>query len=339
MLATLLALAVSPASAGLLPVWSDDQFVESYLDGTNGWESGYSVDRWYGYTGRNGMSYAVPLSDDNGGTWGDGGPLDNWLVNAATPVGDGAFSAWFYVADDDPIGLVVGHDGDTWTIFILCGAFQSQGADCPLELDRPTGSALIAVTDGHAEILAQSETTFTQGNQGTLTVSVNDGVIEATWPEGGLTLTAETSLDHVDAVGLYAYDAGVGQDNDWQSTVYFALPQLSQHDDDDDGVADDVDNCETAANADQADADTDGQGDACDATPFPEEEDTGAGDSGEPDGGDSGDTDGGPGGGENVHDGGGLNVTGACGCDAGASGMVGLLPVLLAAIGARRRSR
>ena len=42
-------------------------------------------------------------------------------------------------------------------------------------------------------------------------------------------------------------------------------PPVPSGDSDGDGVTDDVDNCPTVANADQADADGDGIGDACEA--------------------------------------------------------------------------
>ncbi len=53
------------------------------------------------------------------------------------------------------------------------------------------------------------------------------------------------------------------------TTVYYRnfVLKATAVDTDDDGVADNSDNCPSAANADQTDTDNDGQGDACDATP------------------------------------------------------------------------
>ena len=49
--------------------------------------------------------------------------------------------------------------------------------------------------------------------------------------------------------------------------IEFFTDKLAR-DRDGDGVPDTADNCRDAANADQADADADGTGDACDATPY-----------------------------------------------------------------------
>lgn len=333
MLALLLALA---AHAAPIEVWSYDVFPEGGVTGHDGWSSGYRQDTWYGWADRNGESWVLPLTDDNGGAWGDGGPHDNWLIHDAMPVGDGQFAAEFYTQDDDPVGLVVGHTGDEWYAIVLCGASNGTNPDCPLPLSAGTvGSALIRVTDGSAEILAESRQTFSTGDGGTLRLSVNDGILTGGWDEGNLELEAEVELDHVDAVGFWAYDAGYGGQGG--SYVAFRTPSLSQLDDDSDQVADDDDNCETVANTDQADADADGIGDDCDDTP-------GTDDTGTPGDTDTdvpGDDSGLPGDDEDdlADKEGDLSVAGACACNAGPAALPGLLPLGLALLAARRRRR
>ncbi|HCH64781.1 MAG TPA: hypothetical protein DFR83_18385, partial [Deltaproteobacteria bacterium] len=80
------------------------------------------------------------------------------------------------------------------------------------------------------------------------------------------------------ATGVYAYDSGYG--DNFLITAFGSL-ELYAYDDDNDGVIDDNDNCESVANPDQSDRDRDGIGAACDS-------DDGGGDGGDDGGGDDG---------------------------------------------------
>ena len=118
--------------------------------------------------------------------------------------------------------------------------------------------------------------------------------------------------------GVYAYSCG-------DCTVSSA--ELVWIDEDDDGVPDDVDNCERVVNGDQEDLDGDGVGDACDDTPRSDSglEETGEG---EPDSEPPPDS-------STPSE---VVLDSGCGCATGAPG-AGLLLVLLAATSSRRRRR
>jgi PKD repeat protein len=96
--------------------------------------------------------------------------------------------------------------------------------------------------------------------------------VHATWTWGGQPFPAIASGIHgAGRVALIFFDAGDNPGSFELTTLmrnavrFVANPVIL--DADDDGVADDSDNCPTTANSDQTDADGDGQGDACDACP------------------------------------------------------------------------
>jgi hypothetical protein len=338
-----------PAHADPVAMWSYEGFPNNdWIAGTDGWSTGYESDPWFGYTDRNGINWAFSYTDDNGGTWGSGEALDDFLVNPAEPVGDGRFDATFYSADDDAIGLVIGQrDAENYYLFVLCGGHGGQGPDCPVTLSSGgsgIGSAIVRIRRGEATVLAETADTFTLGDSGDLSFELDDGVLTATWEEGGVSLTAEdTSFDSMNSVGFWAYDAGEGEDQRTADYIAFTAPVLYALDDDADGVIDDADNCEFDVNPDQGDADDDGIGDACDDsggdtggdTDIDTDTDSDTDTDADTDTDTDTDTDGTGGG----NHGGGLQAAGDCGCDGGAGGVVGGLPLLLAALAARRRRR
>ncbi len=330
-------LAALPAHAGTVERWTYEDFEnQEWVSGTGGWQSGFDEDPWFGYIGSTGtpwaMAYTDQSSDDTGGSWGDGGAHDNFLVNDAVPVGDGVFEAQFYTADDDSIGIVIGHAGaDDYYLFVLCGEEDNdEYADCPLDLRTRTGSAIVHISRGNATILAETGDSYDVGREGVyglLTFGVDDGVLTATYEDGDIELVVpDTDLTSVDAVGFWTYNAGY-EDGSWAG---FSYPTLYAYDNDDDGVVDDEDNCEQVSNRDQADADGDDVGDACDTTD-PGPDDTG------PDGGDDTGSPDGPD--PHVEEGGGLSAAGECGCETGAGSVLGLSPLALALAAARRRRR
>ena len=301
----------SPAHAyDLLEYWQyDDYEDDASMVGTDGWTCGFSEDRWEGwYSNDSGASYVQPTTDYNdgdfGGSWGAEGAVDNWLVNESVSVEDGVIRNRLYSEDDDTIGIVFQFQNSrNFYAFLL----TNSGGNSPVGVDGQM--YVLKVSGGDAEILAQTDADYAMGTSVMgVELMVNDGAIQATyweeepdrWTDPDVVLTA-TDPEPFDAgaAGFYSYDAG-GTDRG-ETEVYFGTVTVLQLDDDEDGVADDGDNCEFVSNVDQTDSDSDGIGDACDEAGGTDSGGTGGDggtDSGGP-GGDGGGTDsGGPGGGD-----------------------------------------
>lgn len=343
-------------AADTLPYYSYEDYPNGEtMDGTDGWVSGFSQDPWYGYVSdSSGRAYVLPYTDMNAddapGDWGDGGALDNWLVNTDIDVTDGVIRTYFYSYDDDTLGLVF-NQSDAQNYYMVILVSDSGGGDDPLGHGGPF-TGIVKVTGGEAELLAEAGETYEIGPDyvSAFALRVDDGEIlfsfwdewdddwadEDEWPAPDWTLDAtDPSPLPGGRAGYYAYNAGgFGRDED---AVLFGSTWVLQVDEDADGVADDDDNCEEAPNADQADADSDGLGDACD--------DGGGGDDG---GGDEGGGDGGGdvGGDIGGGDGSGVGDSGigdykltSCGCASadGARARWGWLSALGLALLLRRR--
>ncbi len=321
----LVVLVTSIAFAGTLEAWTADDFPdEEYLAGWQGWQAGWEEDPWVGlnYEGTAFATMVYDASDD--GRFGAGGAHDNWLWNEAEPTRQGEFGTGVYVSDDDGYGVVFGANDDERYLFLFCGVEGEQGSDCPTEEIEAPGAALLRIAGRDTEVLDVVDRAM-EGGEGEILVSMNDGVL--TVSAGRVEFTAEVGEDFtLDGVGFYGYNQGIYENGRYEdSSAYFHDAWLSRFDDDDDGVADDTDNCEKVANADQADADGDGIGAACD--------DEGGDDTGN--GTDTGDT----GSGDGNGDGGGVGLTapGDCGCSTGAPAGGAALFGLAALASFRRR--
>lgn len=324
----LLAFLSTLASAGTVEAWSYSDFPTSGgIAGEDGWVNGYDEDEWAAFESR-GTTWAYSATDHtDDGRFGDGGALDNWLVNPAEPVLQGEYVVTSYVTDNDAFGVVVGAQEDEYLLFVICGEEGNDSSiqSCPVP-DLPThATALVRITGRGAEVLDYVESGCSGDREVELSVAIDDGTLVARY--GDVEVSAEVDLRQpLTGVGFYAYNEGTldesGQDDG--DTVYFRDVVVSWLDEDDDGVVDDDDNCEEAANPGQEDLDHDGIGSACDLS----EEVPDTGDTG----GDSGD-----GGADSADDGIVIDQNGACGCASGrASGglLVGL--IALAAVSRRR---
>ena len=302
MSALALLLCLGSAQAGYVSVWSNPAFpIDDYLDGADSWRTGYSSDPWYGYDAGDFGDYALALTDDNGGSFGDSGPADNWLVNDDALAKDGWASTVIYTDDDDTVGIVLNHsDDDTFYAMVAIGSTTGSADEFgngsnPLGYGEGARIVLFEVDGGTVTIIDELEgVSYSASSFCKLAIGKNNNQVwgrfwddpDETWGEAEVLVGSDSTPLPEGATGFYAYDSGYG-DNALGS--YFNDLQLYAYDDDDDGVIDGEDNCEDVANPDQEDRDRDGIGSACD-----DDESTGddgGGDDGTGD--DGGDDDGG----------------------------------------------
>ncbi|MEL6347144.1 MAG: hypothetical protein AAFV53_28780 [Myxococcota bacterium] len=265
MLTALLLETTNAFAQDYLPVWNYTFPNEQRLSDFDGWESGYEGDTWYSVvTDNNRSGYALPLTDENGGTFGTSSPRDNWLVKTDQSYNDALFTVLLYAADDDTVGIVFRFQ-DPQNYYLL---FMTQDSS-PVDVDGPT-LGLVRLIDGTPQVIDVVEGAYPQRSFFRLGIQVNDAEVSGFfWEDDDLEAEPALTISGVDerplgagAIGLYAYDAGPGAN--LNASNLFTQPLVFLTDDDSDGIADDEDNCEQDANPDQADADGDGIGDACD---------------------------------------------------------------------------
>ena len=259
-LALLSLFSLASAQAGSIELWSMDDFGPNgvLVGNKDGWKGGYTGDAWAAY-----QSAAYTMSDDNVGganfeAYGDNTAADNWVVRGEA-YAQGKVEAKLFNEDDDAMG-VVSHLSADDRFYIA--VIASNSAPPPVNTTGSSSLIVIKVDEDGGEVLINTAAKISGNGQFSLTFEVNDGEIIASVDGKEVARVTDPNPLPAGQVGLYAYDAGrTGGDNtDAGATAITA----SLSDDDDDGVADDADNCETVKNADQADKDKDGLGDACD---------------------------------------------------------------------------
>lgn len=256
---TLLLSMLATAAAGTLPLWSVTDFGDGGdMAGNEGWTGGYRDDPWYASSGRAYTQSDVNTGDTGFTAYGLNSAADNWLVNGDA-YAEGLVRVTYTNEDDDSFGLV-SHQSGGDTLYLLF--LTASNAPPPVGSVERSSAVLLRVEDGDAELLAQVEASQSGRVDDQLALRVNEGVLEARLNGVVLFEVSDPAPLSAGKAGLFAYDTGGidrGDTRAWASAI-----EVERLDDDDDQVADDDDNCEDIANADQADADNDGLGDACD---------------------------------------------------------------------------
>lgn len=274
----LLSLAARAAEIDVLPL--TESFGAGNLAGRDGWVAGYPADDWA--TANNGDD-VLPTTDDraDGVTWGVGDAMDNWLTQEAVDaVGEGGVESAMQNIQNDGIGLVFSMNSGSGYVLL----WSESSVPPPLQ-DVGFGQQkmyLLRVDGGTAKKVGEYNSNIQDfaTKDHLFRLERNDDHVK-------VALDGKEVIDFVEAAplpsgwaGFYSYNnGGLGPD----AASAFENVRIFRFDDDADGVADDVDNCETVANADQGDADGDDLGNACDADYVPPDTGTTGGTDGDAD--------------------------------------------------------
>ena len=293
---------MSLAHADVIDAWEREEFGQGYpMDGHDGWSAGWSQDPWRAVD-----DVARSVTDE--GTdqqgfpgYGRGTAADNWLVRGES-IRQSVTWIEFNNEDDDSFGLVSNHSGNSFYLVIA-----SADDVPPPHWNRmnEAGIVLIRVSDGESEVLAQRTVSFRGDSEHTLEFVVDNEDLTVLFDDSYELTARDTEPLGAGQSGFHAYNCG-GNSSPCEGVAIY----VGYVDEDEDGVADDEDNCEFEANEDQEDSDGDGEGDACDDDWDPE-------DTGEPTSSDTG----GPGTGTGDDDSTKLDAVSPCGC-AGTGGPV-----------------
>ncbi len=237
---------------------SFDSHNQASFSGTAGWVSQYPADPW---------SAAVTTgvectTNEEGGTYGAMGPMDNALVYTGADFTDLQLDVQIHMEDIDGIGVVFGFQdmANTWLLVLGgVGEMPGPGTGGSISFD---GSKLYEIVGGVATERASDNSTYFAPRYQDLQLIVRDNQIEA-WLDlnaNGILLpllSATVTTPPEGKIGLYCYSAG-------DDGCGFDDVQVSHLDTDGDGTLDPVDNCLFVPNADPTDPDADGLGSGCD---------------------------------------------------------------------------
>lgn len=252
---------LSLCHAAEVEAWDVSDFGPSgELVGVDDWEGGYDADPWFARDGSALSATDDAVAPEAFEEYGQGGPQDNWLVRGGS-FHDVLVKARFENQDDDGFGLVSSFTGPTMYLVV----HTSDSAPPPVGFVDGSTLLLYRIQDGTAAVVAQEPVDAPTGSA-TLQLRVNDDKINVRFDGQAVINWVDPIPLGAGRAGLYAYDTGAADGRE----LSVSSVELWLIDEDADGVPDDSDNCELVENADQADADGDGVGDACDETPWPD---------------------------------------------------------------------
>ena len=260
MLISILTFSAFAAEIDLIPL--QGSFGAGDLEGRDGWVGGYKPESWP--VENDGGDDVTAGTDDgaDGVVWGVGDGMDNWLVQKDLGVaGEGGVEANFQNLDDDSCGVVhsVTNGGNLYL------AIWSDNAAPPPVDEVPTERILLyRVEAGTAVAVGKLDVSIDMGMDHLLRLARNDGTVSVSLDGVEIITYADAAPLPAGFSGFYAFQNGAPNWGD--QAVYFEDIRIFLQDDDADGIADDTDNCEQTANPDQADANGDLIGDACQDT-------------------------------------------------------------------------
>ncbi len=238
---------------------------DSTFSGSTAWVSSYASDTWS--TATYGGVYAT--TDDDGGTWGSGGAINNHLVYTGDSWDDFTFDVTLYQGDDDTIGLVFRfQDNSNFYLLLFPGGDEYPSVGTGGSSSSGSGTRLYSVVAGSATLVASSTTSLTRYYSVDVQIVANGSDIDVYVDNNrnGVFASSEHLIDTTSTtlttgeVGLYCYNNGKGNGGCYFDDVLVTLPNA-----DTDTIPDYEDNCPSIDNETQDDLDGDNVGDACDA--------------------------------------------------------------------------